>query len=189
MTTKRENAEAMLAAIRKRKEDYTLGDLQRERDELIALWKAAYPQCVEEPAAELHPLLMVWKHSPGTPKQDPLDPDERWSNDIYIVTVRRHAKDPVFGTGGGMVQIGINTQDGTTRHDWRCFQAIKNQIAGEECEAFELYPAQSRLLDPSNYFSLWCFPGLKRIKVGVEDYRVWDQNEAWAPQRRIAHPE
>ena len=33
--------------------------------------------------------------------------------------------------------------DGTARHDWRDFQAIKNQLAGPECEAFELVPRGS----------------------------------------------
>jgi hypothetical protein len=41
----------------------------------------------------------------------------------------RWKKDPVFGTHGGMVQIGINCHDGTARHDWRDMQNIKNQIA------------------------------------------------------------
>jgi hypothetical protein len=86
-----------------------------------------------------------------------------------------------------MIQIGINSLDGTARHDWREFQGIKNQIAGPECEAFELYPAEGRLLDPSNYYSLWCFPGLRRIKVGVEQGRhVLNADEAMAPQRAFA---
>jgi len=57
----------------------------------------------------------------------------------------------------------------------------------EQCEAFELYPAESRLLDPSNYYTLWCFPGLKRIKVGMDEpRRVFDADEAFAPQRGLA---
>jgi hypothetical protein len=112
---------------------------------------------------------------------------EIWESDVYQVTVRRWSKDPVFGTRGGMIQIGINSHDGTARHDWRDFQGIKNQIAGPECEAFELYPAESRLLDPSNYYTLWCFPALKRIKVGLEEgRRVLDADEALAPQRGFA---
>jgi hypothetical protein len=104
-------------------------------------------------------------------------------NDIYNVTLRRR-NDAVFGTREGMIQLGINALDGTARHDWREFQGIKNQLAGPECEAFELYPAESRLMDPSNYYSLWCFPGLRRIKVGGNDLRrVLDADEALAPQR------
>lgn len=98
----------------------------------------------------------------------------------------RRKPDQVFGTRQGMIQLGINTHDGTARHDWREFQAIKNQLAGPECEAFELYPAESRLLDPSNYYALWCFPGIKRIKVGGnEPRRVWDVDVALAPQREL----
>ena len=119
------------------------------------------------------------------PNEAPELPDEEWTNDIYHVTLRRQP-DHVFGTRQGMIQLGISALDGTARHDWREFQWIKNQLAGEECEAFELYPAESRLCDPSNYYTLWCFPGLKRIKVGVEESRrEWDAGEALAPQRGL----
>jgi hypothetical protein len=64
--------------------------------------------------------------------------------------------------------------------------AIKNQLTGPETEAFELYPAESRLLDPSNYYILWCFPGLHRIKVGQPHRFVRDAHEALAPQRGLA---
>ena len=84
-----------------------------------------------------------------------------------------------------MVQIGISAIDGTARHDWREFQAIKNQLAGEECEAFELYPAESRLLDPSNYYTLWCFPGVKLLQIGPSIREVLDRDEAFAPQRKL----
>lgn len=66
-------------------------------------------------------------------------------------------------------------------------QAIKNQLAGAECEGFELFPAESRLLDPSNYYTMWCFPSLGRLRVGLDEgRRVWDQDEAMAPQRGLA---
>src|SRR6185436_10844058 len=80
---------------------------------------------------------------------------------------------------------GISTFDGTARHDFREFQAIKNQLAGEECESFELYPAESRLLDPSNYYTLWCFPGVKKLKIGVDYRDVRDSADALAPQRSL----
>ena len=85
-----------------------------------------------------------------------------------------------------MIQLGISAIDGSARHDWREFQWIKNQLAGEECEAFELYPAESRLMDPWNYYTLWCFPRVKQIKVGMTDTRrVWDSDESYAPQRGL----
>jgi hypothetical protein len=35
-------------------------------------------------------------------------------------------------------------------HDWRDLQRIKNQLVGPECEAVELYPAESRKVDTAN---------------------------------------
>lgn len=173
---------AMLSEIMKRQQDYTIDDLNRERTKLVALWQAAHPEAVNEPPSVHRPLILLSSKNPSEPDEYP---DETWVNDLYSVTLRRKP-DRVFGSREGMIQLGINTLDGTARHDWREFQAIKNQLAGEECEAFELYPAESRLLDPSNYYALWCFPGVKRIKVGADEpRRVWNADEALAPQRRF----
>ena len=176
-TTKdRQAAMAQLAEMKRRIGDYEENDFLKEREKLVAAWRAAHPEAVNEPPSAGHrPLVLKDKY-------EGRDPQEIWVSDLYHVTLRRKP-DKVFDTKQGMIQLGINALDGTARHDWREFQGIKNQLAGEECEAFELYPAESRLLDPSNYYSLWCFPGVKRIKVGLEERRVWDAGEAWAPQR------
>jgi len=156
---------------------------REQRDQLVAAWQRAHPEAAAEQSAAFHPLILMdpkfWRARLAG------DPDEYWHNDVYTVSVRRHPKDPVFGTDGGMIQLGISSIDGTARHDWRDFQAVKNQLAGAECEAFELYPAESRLLDPSNYYTLWCFPGVRRLKVGGPDRLVRDVTAALAPQRRL----
>lgn len=38
---------------------------------------------------------------------------------------------------------------------WRDLQRIKNELIGEEYEAVELYPAESRKVDTSNQYHLW----------------------------------
>jgi hypothetical protein len=167
---------AQLAEIKRRAGDYDVTDFLKERERLIAAWRAAHPEAANQPPSAGHRPLVFKDKNEGR------DPLEIWISDIYHVTLRRKP-DHVFNKPEGMIQLGINAIDGTARHDWREFQWIKNQLAGEECEAFELYPAESRLLDPSNYYSLFCFPGIKRIKVGLEERRVWDASEAWAPQR------
>ena len=172
---------AMLAEMRRRTDNYSEHDVVAERDKLIRLWRTAHPDAVNQPPSLKHRTLDQIED--GTP--DDANRPERWVNDLYIVTVRRWSRDAVFGSAGGMIQIGIHTHDGTARHDWREFQGIKNQIAGDQCEAFELYPAEERLLDPSNYYTLWCFPGLRRIKVGMSERHVLDADEALAPQRRF----
>lgn len=105
---------------------------------------------------------------------------EFWSNDIYSVTVRRFDNGWPLG-GGPYLQIGIHSSDGSARHDWRDFQNIKNDVHHAEWEAIELYPAESRLLDPSNYYMLWCAPDIKVGKfVGRQ---IADETDCIAPQR------
>lgn len=162
--------------------DYDRESTESLRLKLIAAWKKEFPEAALEQSEALKPLL---KHLGPEDKTILEDPDESWYNDLYYVTVRRK-RDHVFGSDAGMIQLGIAANDGTARHDWRHFQAIKNQLAGEECEAFELYPAESRLLDPSNYYTLWCFPGIRRLKVGQEIRDVRDRDTAaFAPQRAL----
>jgi hypothetical protein len=161
-------------------------DVTQAREKLVALWRLHHPAAAEETPSYNKPLDMVSRRQPG---DRPDEPDEYWANDTYHVTLRRRPGDPVFGTNGGIIQLGINSLDGSARHDWRDFQAIKNQLAGPECEAFELYPAESRLLDPSNYFTLWCFPGVKRLKIGVDRRHVLDADRALAPQRGFRVPD
>jgi hypothetical protein len=56
---------------------------------------------------------------------------------------------------------------------------IKNQLIGEECEAVELYPAESRKVDTSNKYHLYGvldpsfhFPfGWQNRDVEYEEYR------------------
>lgn len=172
--------------IKSRIADYLRQDPAEEKRKLVALWQSAHPEAKREQPSYTKPLVCVFSNRPPSPDPPVKEPDEQWTNDTYFVSVRRWQTDRVFGTRGGMIQIGIASLDGTARHDWRDFQAIKNQLAYPECEAFELYPAESRLLDPSNYYTLWCFPGVKRLKIGVEKRDVLQQDEAIAPQRAFA---
>jgi len=73
----------------------------------------------------------------------------------------------------------------TAAHDWRELQRVKNQIAGEQWEAFELYPSETRLIDPSNYFILLAFPNLAGLGLpGPRQIR--DYKNCIAPQRALA---
>jgi hypothetical protein len=73
---------------------------------------------------------------------------ETWINELYQVQKRYH-KD-------GLVHLNIRRRDGApVIRDWRHFQLIKNQLIGEECEAVELYPAESRKVDTSNKYHIY----------------------------------
>lgn len=108
---------------------------------------------------------------------------QHWENDTYLVAAFRF-RDGWPLNGGPWMKLGISCHDGQPRHDWREFQLIKNQLAGPEWEALELFPAESRLVDPSNYFYLFCAPA---IPVGLYDgRRVLSPEQCLAPQRAWA---
>lgn len=106
---------------------------------------------------------------------------EVWENDRYDCSVRRYKKG-FFLANSRYIVVGITAMDQTARHDWRDFQACKNDICGPEWEGIELYPAESRLQDPSNRFYLYCVPkGV--LKFGGTKRLVCTPEEAIAPQR------
>jgi hypothetical protein len=85
-----------------------------------------------------------------------------WLNDLYQVQVRT--------CGAALVHLNIRRRDGKPIfRDWRHFQQIKNELVGPECEAVELYPAESRKVDTSNKYHLWCVTDSTfRFPVGWE---------------------
>lgn len=108
--------------------------------------------------------------------------EEHWANSFYYGMVRRYPSGFPIG-GGPYAVLSITALDETARHDWRDFQQLKNMIVGEEWEAYEKYPAESDLVDPSNRFYLWCCPkGTTGIDLGT-GRNVVGPNEAIAPQR------
>ena len=85
-----------------------------------------------------------------------------------------------------MVHLNIRRVDGYPGRDWRHFQAIKNQLVGRECEAVELYPAESRLTDTSNKYHLFCVADPTfRFPFGFEtrDVQYGDETEGGLRQR------
>jgi hypothetical protein len=86
-------------------------------------------------------------------------------NDLYQVQVAP------AGREGTMLHLNIRRRDGGMFKDWRHFQQIKNEIAGEECEAVEIYPAESRKVDTSNKWHLWVLPPGTKLDLG------WSQRD------------
>ncbi len=80
----------------------------------------------------------------------------------------------------------------STRRDWRHFQKIKNELLGPEEEAVELYPAESRLVDLSNEYSLWSIKGWKwpigyaERWVSEGGYEIGGRQRKWDPDDRPA---
>lgn len=103
------------------------------------------------------------------------DPDdEAWVNDTYQVFVKyltppTEIPMPIPWTSprDGFCQLSIKRHDREPARDWRHLQQIKNEILGEEREALELFPRESRLMDTSNQYHLWAFPKGVEIPIGV----------------------
>lgn len=87
-----------------------------------------------------------------------LPDDQIFLNSRYQVNVRTRKAPPPFGA---YAELSIKTRDKVAYHDWRDFQRIKNELIGPEFEAVELYPAESRLVDTSNQYFLFCFRRFK----------------------------
>ena len=90
-------------------------------------------------------------------------------NNLYQVQVRQE---------GDYLHLNIRRRDGGMVRDWRHFQQIKNEIAGPEREAVELYPAESRLVDTTNKWHLWVLP------EGAQTGFGWSQRDVSYDERR-----
>jgi hypothetical protein len=83
-----------------------------------------------------------------------------WINDLYQVAVTP------CGPDDQCLHINIRRRDGGMFKDWRHFQQIKNEVAGPEREALEIYPAESRKVDSSNKWHLWVLPEGSQFGLG-----------------------
>lgn len=123
-----------------------------------------------------HPIVRVWQPLRLVDQQP--DGAPVYENDYYSVIVR---KERLFGQT--FYQLSIINADQSAHRDWREFQQIKNELCGEEAEGIELYPAESRKLDPSNMFLVYVFKNELPIKIGKFIRSVLSPEESIAPQR------
>ena len=104
-------------------------------------------------------------------------PDYLWENNRYSVSPRiqwnQSYKVPVLS-------LSFKDYYRTTQRDWRDFQNIKNELAGYESRAFEVYPEDHNLMDVANQFWLWCFPVGHSPDIGLFEARfVGEQNASF----------
>lgn len=123
--------------------------------------------CVERAESMLHAPVKWTPFQKATAHPDLVQEgfEECWMNSRYTVLIRRPKSEM-----GDLVHLSIKRNDKNPLHDWRDLQRIKNEILGEEEEAMELYPAESRLVDGANQYHLWCFLGM-RAPFGYEAMR------------------
>lgn len=119
-----------------------------------------------------------WDHVPWTPfrevalQQDVPEharPHHLFINSIYQVSVW-YEKDPVYGD---IAHLSFKTHDKQPRHDWREMQRIKNEMCGDECDAVQIFPAESKLVDTANQYHLFVFRTYK-LPLGFQERLVAD---------------
>lgn len=93
--------------------------------------------------------------------------------DVERIRVAVNAKYQVHITyfESGLVHLSFKTHANKAIRDWREMQRIKNELVGPEIEAVELFPAESRLIDTSNQYHLWCLPPGEKFPFGFHDGR------------------
>ena len=108
-----------------------------------------------------------------------------WKNDRYTVIEKEWQPLNINGREMPVVWLSIRRNDREPVRDWRDCQRIKNEIVGPECEAIELYPAESRLTDTANQFHIWAIRDPTfRFPFGFFEGRlVSDTSEAGSVQR------
>lgn len=101
-------------------------------------------------------------------------------NDRFQVNVSR-MKAPFGERMGDVLWLNIKRRNRAPLHNWRELQTIKNLIVGPEHEGFELYPAESRLVDSANSYHLFVFedPTI-RLPVGWRERLVGSPEDAAA---------
>lgn len=81
-----------------------------------------------------------------------------WINNLFTVQVTSgrgvlQAPPPEFPE---LVWFSIRRNErARLPRDWRDLQRVKNELAGPEHEAVEMFPAESRLVDSADQFHLW----------------------------------
>lgn len=101
------------------------------------------------------------------------------SNNRYDVGVYRGGEPD--GPLGQWIHLSIKDHDRSARHDWRDLQRIKNELVGPECDAIEIYPAESRLVDAANQYHLFVFLEAK-IPLGFTERFVAEGTSTRLPK-------
>jgi len=96
-------------------------------------------------------------------------------NNLYQVSIHDLGRD--------WWHMCVVRRDRSSPRDWRDLQRIKNEIMGEEREAVEVYPRESRLVDTMNASHLWVAPAGVSWPVGYIQREVSDRVEGVNKQR------
>jgi len=84
--------------------------------------------------------------------------NESWREENYLNNRYSVQLSDLVTDWGPVLHLWVRRHDGTQPHSWADLQRIKNELAGKECLAVEVFPAVSRLIDEANLAHLWVLP-------------------------------
>ena len=114
-----------------------------------------------------------------------------FSNNLYAVMAELIAEEEAeneyrWNAPIGWVHISIHRKDGDVIIPFHHRQHIKNQVLGSECEAVEVYPAHSEMVDVGDMFHLWGCPNPDyRLPYGFGNPRSVHPDRDFAPDEYI----
>lgn len=105
---------------------------------------------------------------------------ETWTNDIYIILVYRNdaadelVHDPQFK--GKCTWLSIRRIDRRPVNNWQDMQTIKNRLCGTECDAIQIFPKESKMMNTANQYHLIVMPEEVDIPFGWKKRFVKKEN-------------
>lgn len=133
--------------------------------------KAAHPNV----SLPLNAFIKTYKVSMEEAQvmRDQIESETHYTNGEYFVSVSAEHNAKHWP---GVIHLTISRLDDQPVRNWRDMQDIKNLLIGEEHEAIELYPAESRLVDMGNQYHLWVFSSPEvRVPVGWKSRMVFSE--------------
>jgi len=115
------------------------------------------------------PKYLVPVDIPEKYRGDAKFPVEAWRSRQFLVQV--------FDKGGDMIRMSVNRTDANLGERWADkitwdeLQTLKREIGRGELEGFEVYPADSEIVNDANMRHLWIFKGNKKLPFGFHQDR------------------
>ena len=131
-----------------------IGEKASYKDQLAKVMKAAKDKNLDVTKKQLKASLKK--------NIEHLKKCELWSNEKFMIQVYKGSDADemihIDQLKGKCTWLSIRTQDRNTNISWAELQDIKNTLCGKECDALQMYPKESRLVDSSNQYHLIVLP-------------------------------
>lgn len=104
---------------------------------------------------------------------------ETYVNSIYQIAVYRNefADDLIHmdELKGRCTWLSINRRDKRPVNNWQDMQTIKNRLVGKQCDAFQIFPSEDRMMNTANQYHLIVLPEDVSFPFGWKTRSVSDK--------------